>query len=203
MARYKHVYFNLTSSTFVIWVWTVLYAFALYESICYILRLHLRGCLRLSMFVLFAAALYPHYYAWWMYFNYTNDAYYKQWNHQTFFSATEILSTLVVLYLCDRNRNTQLPRYLLIIISIGVLHIMAASGDQFIKNVIMGKGHLYQVFRDIGFMFPDLLNVVIPLCVSYQWCWENGVVFSQAFLKGDLIAACFSIMVLLILCSQL
>ena len=30
------------------------------------------------MVLLFLSVLYPHYYAWWAYFNYVNDEYYKQ-----------------------------------------------------------------------------------------------------------------------------
>jgi hypothetical protein len=34
------------------------------------------------MAALFFGSIYPHYYAWWAYFNYYNDDYYNQWWHQ-------------------------------------------------------------------------------------------------------------------------
>lgn len=46
--------------------------------------------------------------------------------------------------------------------SIAVLHILASGGDQFIWNVLRGKGRSHQVLRDLALMFPDILNVVLP-----------------------------------------
>jgi hypothetical protein len=199
---YKHVYFNLTSNTFWIWSVTVLFIIALYESVCYLLRLYLKSRLRVSMLALYIAVLYSHYYAWWSYFNYINDDFYRQWNHQTFFSVTELLSTLVVLYLCDGKRDAR-PGYLLIIISIAVLHILAASGDQFIKNVILGKGENFQIVRDIGFMVPDLLNIVIPFRLWKHWCRDQDVAWSESITRTELKLSALFIVLLLVVCNIL
>ncbi|XP_047488332.1 uncharacterized protein LOC125038779 [Penaeus chinensis] len=159
---YKHIYFNITSNTFKIWMVTVLSILLIYESVKRTLRLHFSGQLRKSMLVLLIASVYPHYYSWWSYFNYWNDDFYRQWNHQLFFSITELISTLAVVYLLDKNIPIT-ARSTLIIIDIAILHIMSSSFDQFVTNVINGNGMLHQVLRDIFFMIPDILHVALPL----------------------------------------
>ena len=55
------------------------------------------------MCLLFISSIFPHYYAWWMYFNYYNDDYFAQWWHQTFFEVTELISTGMALHLVSRK----------------------------------------------------------------------------------------------------
>ena len=73
------------------------------------------GWARKRMVVLLLSALYPHYYSWWMFINYYNDEYYQQYWHQIFFTVTEIVSTLAVLSLINKN-NPFTPRKLLLIV---------------------------------------------------------------------------------------
>lgn len=161
-AGYKHVYFNITSSTFKIWTVTVLAVILLYETIKRVVRLYLAGGIRVSMLVLLGASIYPHYYSWWSYFNYWNDDFYNQWNHQLFFSITEMASTISVVYLLDKSISVT-AKQALIIIDIAILHIMTSGFDQFISNVVQGNGMLHQVLRDIFFMIPDILHLILPL----------------------------------------
>lgn len=158
---YKHVYFNITSNSFKIWFVTVLAILLVYESVKKVIRLYFVGQIRTSMFVLLLASVYPHYYSWWSYFNYWNDDFYTQWSHQLFFSFTELASTLAVVYLLDKQVNIT-ARRVLIIIDIAILHILSSSFDQFVDNVVNGNGMLHQVLRDVFFMIPDLLHVVLP-----------------------------------------
>ncbi|KAK7075528.1 hypothetical protein SK128_026795 [Halocaridina rubra] len=160
-AGYKHVYFNITSNSFKIWSVTVLAILLLYESVKKVIRLYFSGQIRLSMLVLLLASIYPHYYSWWSYFNYWNDDFYSQWSHQLFFSFTELASTVSVVYLLDKQVSITAKR-VLIIIDIAVLHILSSSFDQFVDNVVNGNGMLHQVLRDIFFMIPDILHVVLP-----------------------------------------
>ena len=196
------MYFNITSNTFKIWTYTVLFAIALYESVRYLLRLYLHGKLRFSMFILFACVLYPHYYTWWMIFNYLNDDYYYQWYHQMFFSITELVSTAMVLYLCDKSRPAT-PSHLLLVIATAVLHILASGGDQFVRNVIMGRGQMYQIYRDIGFMLPDVINIMIPAYLWVTWCRSNNTPLTQSITRAELGLACISVAMLWALCSAL
>lgn len=161
-AGYKHVYFNVTPNTLKIWVVTVLVVLLSYEAVKRVVRLYLCREARLSMAVLFVSSVYPHYYSWWSYFNYWNDDFYSQWNHQLFFSLTELASTLAVVLLVDKNVSVT-PSRALIIIDIAVLHIVTSGFDQFVSNVVQGNGRLHQVLRDVFFMVPDLLHVSLPM----------------------------------------
>ena len=198
---YKHVYFNLTSNTLWIWISTVALVLVIYECVRYLINLHFSRALRLSMFVLIISVLYTHYYTWWMYFNYLDD-FYTQWNHQAFFTITELLSTGMVLYLCNRRHEVS-PRALLVIISVAVLHIVAAGVDQFVLHVLFGEGAYYQNIRDIGLMIPDLLNLVIPLYVWRKWCKANGIAYMQSVTTKEIGTSCVSVFVLLVLWHHL
>ena len=66
---------------------------------------------------MFLASVYPHYYAWWTLWNYFNDDFYEQMSHQFLFTATETISTVVILRLADCEVNVR-PIDLLVIISI-------------------------------------------------------------------------------------
>ncbi|KAF2367188.1 hypothetical protein FHG87_002043 [Trinorchestia longiramus] len=159
---YKHVYFNITSNTFKIWSTTVMAVILLYESSKYILTLLFDRQVRVSMLVLLLLSIYPHYYAWWSCFNYWNDDFYEQWNHQMFFSLTEMLSTVTVVHLLDRRVSVTSSKCL-IILSVALLHILVSGFDQFIENVVRGNGFLHQVLRDVFFMVPDAFHVLVPL----------------------------------------
>ena len=162
VAGYKHVYFNATSNTLKIWIATAIFMISSYESVKYLLQLSLRGKLRYSMFILFASVYYSHYYAWWGYFNYWNDDFYSQWNHQLFFTITELVSTICVLTMCDKTVDISVKKCY-IILSIALAHILISCVDQFILNIVLGEGKLHQVLRDLFLMLPDLLHVIMPL----------------------------------------
>ena len=61
---YKHVYFNATSNTLVMWSITVVALVALYEAVRMTFVSLYMGRARPRMCVLFLSVLYPHYYAW-------------------------------------------------------------------------------------------------------------------------------------------
>ena len=107
------------------------------------------------------ASIYPHYYSWWSYFNYWNDDFYFQWNHQFFFSITELISTILVVLACDSSRPIHRME-LLVVIDIALVHIITSLGDQFWTNIIQNRGMRHQRLRDLGFMIPDLINLIVP-----------------------------------------
>jgi hypothetical protein len=162
ISGYKHMYFNATTQSAKIWLLTVLYVIACYESLKYLLQLWARKELRYTMFILFASVVYSHYYSFWGYVNYYNDDFYSQFYHQMFFSFTEIFSTFYVLKLADINVELSSGK-LLLIMDIAVLHVLTAGWDQFVTNVIKQEGELHQVLRDIFFMLPDLLHICIAI----------------------------------------
>jgi len=159
---YKHIYFNVTLQTFVIWSITVTSIIALYESVKYLINLALYNQLRYRMLIVFLSSVYPHYYSWWSNFNYFNDDFYSQFSHQMLFTITELASTLMVLYLANSNIKAT-PAKLLVIVTIAASHVFVSCWDQFISNVLLREGFLHQVMRDIGFMLPDIIHIVLPV----------------------------------------
>ncbi|XP_011161196.1 uncharacterized protein LOC105196788 [Solenopsis invicta] len=162
IAPYKHMYFNATSNMLKIWVLIVVGVIAFYETMKHLARLAIKQRLRQSMMLLFSTALFSNYYSWWVYINYWNDDFYSQWYHQLFFTITELISTAWVVHLADK-KNPITHRKAFGIAAIALLHIVAGGWDQFFENVVRGEGHAHQVIRDLGFMIPDILHVVVPL----------------------------------------
>jgi len=167
ISGYKHLYFNATPQAAKMWILTVTFIIAAYESMKYLLQLFCRKELRYSMFLLFASVVYSHYYSFWAYINYYNDDFYSQFYHQLFFSVTELCSTAVVLQLANSNTDVTSNK-LLVILNIALLHVLIAGWDQFVTNVIKGEGQLHQVLRDLLFMIPDILHITISLNQFYQ-----------------------------------
>ena len=156
------MYFNATHQSAKIWLLTVLYVIACYESMKYLLQLFCRKELRYTMFILYASVVYSHYYSYWGYVNYFNDDFYSQFYHQLFFTVTELISTLTVLKLADINVELS-STLLLIIIDVAALHVLTAGWDQFVTNVIKQEGELHQVLRDLLFMIPDLMHIAVAI----------------------------------------
>ena len=171
---YKHVYFNTTWQAGTMWVLTVCAVIALYESGKYLTNLFLARKLRWKFAVLFLCSVYPHYYAWWAVWNYINDDFYDQMKHQFLFTSTELLSSLVILQLADKDRNAS-PDKLLVIIAIAGGHVMASGWDQFVSNVLLYEGFLHQILRDVGFMIPDLLNIYLPIKELQQYALRRNI----------------------------
>lgn len=138
------MYFNATKNSLKIWITIVSGIIIFYETVKHLISLAFQNCLRWRMFILFVSSVFSHYYSWWVYINYWNDEFYTQWYHQFFFSITELLSTILVIHLAD-ERKPVTRRKAFGIISIAILHILAGSLDQFITNVIKGKGYAHQV----------------------------------------------------------
>jgi len=148
--------------TWLIWTLTLVAVLALYESVKYLLSLFSRKQLRYRMVLCFLGSVYPHYYAWWAYFNYINDDFYEQCIHQLLFTVTEVCSTVMVLQLADKGVQAT-PERLVFIIAIAASHVVASGWDQFVSNVLLQEGFMHQILRDLGFMVPDLLNIYLPV----------------------------------------
>ena len=159
-AGYHHMYFNVTKNTLYMWAFTIIAVIMLYEATKRIVLLAHQRCLRLPMMALLVASIYPHYFAWWVFINMWNDDFYKQWIHQSYFSITEALSTFMVFSMCDTQQQLNIQR-LLIVFAIGLFHIFAGSWDQFVSNVLLGKGDWNQQWRDVALVGLDLSHVII------------------------------------------
>ncbi|XP_055840615.1 uncharacterized protein LOC129908261 isoform X1 [Episyrphus balteatus] len=203
IASYKHMYFNATQNSTKMWILTVMAVIGLYECIKQLISLTIQKHVRYSMMLLFALSIFSHYYAWWMCINYYNDDYYRQWNHQMFFTITELISTVMIVHLANIH-NQVTSKKVLCVIGIALLHIVTSSFDQFITNVIRGEGFAHQVIRDIGFMVPDLLQVILPLWLFQKTRRESyRSLYHDRILQKDIIAMCVIVFLLFIFCSML
>lgn len=182
IASYKHMYFNATSNTTKIWLITVGCILVLYECLKYEFKLIITFEWRPLMGILFLSSFFSHYYTWWVYINYWNDDFYYQWNHQLFFTTTEALSTALVLHMSNKKNNIS-SKKVLTVVTIALIHILAGGWDQFITNVIQGEGHTHQVLRDLAFVVPDILHVLLPIV---QWLKCETKQFSNN-LKKDIV----------------
>ncbi|ESO86454.1 hypothetical protein LOTGIDRAFT_129401 [Lottia gigantea] len=186
---YKHLYFNATKETFKIWVFTVIFILMCYESVKYLYKLFRCGNVRKSMFVLYLANIYPHYYAWWSFLNYFNEGMYQFHANQYYFTITEIIASVVVLNLCNAANNIASWKMLLII-TINSMHIMVSAANQFIVHVIHGRGQRFQNARNIALMIPDILHVLIPIFLLYRYARQNKLGMTDLFYKEELLI-CF------------
>lgn len=131
---YKHIYFNATFDTLIIWIMTFGTIIVAYEAFKRLLNLYSAGNLRWRMLLLFILDIYPNYFSYWVYFNYTNDGFYKQAYHQLFFTTTELFSTWNVFRLCAKDSKVE-PVAAMSIIVIGLIHIILGGIDQFFCTV--------------------------------------------------------------------
>lgn len=192
MTRYKHVYFNATWQTFRIWIFTVIFVLMAYESIKYLMSLIRKRSVRKSMLLLYILNIYPHYYSWWSYFSYYNEDFYYYFKHHMWFTVTEVISTCIVLNLCDKH-NEIVSWKMLSVISINIMHIVVGAMDQFISDVVYGKGASFHKARNIALMLPDCLHVIIPLWELYILAKKREVKIYQICYREELITCFFVI----------
>ncbi|CAH1789241.1 unnamed protein product [Owenia fusiformis] len=144
-------------------------------------------------------SIYPHYYSWWMWFNYLNDEFYSQWNHQMFFSITELAATSIALYLCD-SRVDYNTRLLLCMISIASAHIFISASDQFLHNLFIGN-ETFKKSRDIGFLIGDCLTVLLGAFDILRYSKDNGL--GRWAVSSNEVGACAIFVTFLVLVATL
>ncbi|XP_060076837.1 uncharacterized protein LOC132556442 [Ylistrum balloti] len=173
--KYKHIYFNATAQTFYIWILTTCHMIAAYEALKYLCVTVSSRKSRIPMVFLFLMDIYPLYYSWWNYLNYLNDDFYDQFVHQFFFTATEFISTYLILQLCSKSQ--QIDKWKIItIICISSVHLLIGGVDQFFVQMFLGKGKMYQKLRNFGFMLPDFLHIFLPFYIYHKSLNDSGSV---------------------------
>ena len=180
IAHYKHVYFNSTWNTFKMWALTIIAIIVTYESFRRVIELFLQRKLRGTMGLLFFSSLHSNYYAWWATWGYWNDEFYDQWYHQLFFTVTELITTTTVFRFLDRRKPVQ-PLSMFIVANIALFHILSSSTDQFVLNVILLRGRLHQVLRDLGIMFTDLIYLSVSTYELKMYSRLTGESLSSLF----------------------
>lgn len=116
-----------------------------------------------------------------------------------------MVSTAYVLHLAN-EKNQVTSRKSLIIIGIAILHIAAGGADQFFSNVFRGEGYAHQVVRDLGFMIPDFLHLVIPIWLLKQSRQENfssRPFYRDRVLRRDVMGMSLIVLILFTICSFL
>ncbi|CAH1789240.1 unnamed protein product [Owenia fusiformis] len=196
---YKHIYFNVTSNVLFIWGISLLFLLWTFQCVRFITQLILHGHLRISMVIVVGGSIYPHYYSWWMWFNYLNDEFYSQWNHQMFFSITELAATSIALYLCD-SRVDYNTRLLLCMISIASAHIFISASDQFLHNLFIGN-ETFKKSRDIGFLIGDCLTVLLGAFDILRYSKDNGL--GRWAVSSNEVGACAIFVTFLVLVATL
>lgn len=109
---------------------------------------------------------------------------------------------MFVLHLADKE-NCVTSRKVLCIVGTALLHIIAGSVDQFIQNVFLGEGYLHQIVRDIGFMVPDIIHVILPLVVLRKETLINRPLHRDKTLKKDVLCMLAVITVMFVIVSLL
>uniref|UniRef100_A0A1B0BXR2 Uncharacterized protein n=1 Tax=Glossina palpalis gambiensis TaxID=67801 RepID=A0A1B0BXR2_9MUSC len=135
-----------------------------------------------------------------MYFNATQNTF-KMW----LLTITELIATTMVMQLAD-STNTVTSKKIFCIVGIALLHIIASSFDQFFLNVVRGEGYAHQIIRDIGFMVPDIMQLIIPLWLLKQTRKESFITrpfYRDRNLHKDIITTIFFVLALFMLCSIL
>lgn len=84
-----------------------------------------------------------------------------------------------------------------------MLHIIAGSVDQFIQNVFLGEGYLHQIVRDVGFMVPDIIHVILPLIVLRRESLINRPLHRDKTIKKDIFCMLAIIAMLFLIVSLL
>lgn len=179
---YKHMYFNATFEMLIIWILTLVTIILAYESFKRLLNLYSTGNLRWRMLILFLLDIYPNYYSYWSYFNYTNDGFYAQVYHQLFFTTTELVSTWNVFRLCSKDTKME-SGSVMCIVAISIIHILLGGVDQFFVQLILWKEKTFQRARNIGFVLPDILHVILTI---QEMAKENRISWTQTFTRNEL-----------------
>ena len=94
--------------------------------------------------------------------------------------------------------------FFIICFSVATLHILASAWDQFVENVVKQEGELHQVMRDLGFMIPDILHIILPWFELKQMAKERrGIKFPPSHLIAtkDFVVATVTVLSLWLTCA--
>ena len=92
----------------------------------------------------------------------------------------------------------------LLCFSVATLHILASGWDQFVENVVKQEGELHQVMRDVGFMIPDILHIILPWFELKQMAKERRGVKSppsHLIATKDFVVATLAVLILWLICA--
>jgi hypothetical protein len=112
-----------------------------------------------------------------------------------FFTLTEVASTAMVVHLCSRNSTLQ-PWKLLVIFDINMTHVVVASLDQFIANVIYREGQHFEAVRDLALMAPDVFHLLVAYFEMSSLAAKRRTTVYRLFYREELL---FSLVIIFLL----
>lgn len=77
------------------------------------------------------------------------------------------------------------------------MHVMIGSLDQFVSQLVLGKGQMFQRMRDLGFLLPDIVAIVVSL-FEFKKLNHNSGMFSLLCEREPQI-----MLIVVVLCSLL
>jgi len=116
-------------------------------------------------------------------------------HQQVFFTLTELASTAMVVHLCSRNSTLQ-PWKLLVIFDVNMVHVVVASLDQFIANVIYREGQHFEAVRDLALMAPDVFHLLVAYFEMSSLAAKRRTTVYRLFYREELLFS-FILIVLL------
>ncbi|KAM3579165.1 hypothetical protein VKS41_008386 [Umbelopsis sp. WA50703] len=156
---YKAIYFNMTSQSVHVFMWTLLYILLVEQFVRKCIHHILDRSIRYHILLLSIPGFYGNYYNWWSTWNYLNDEFYVMFSTQMFFNVTEFIPSLSLYFLLDANAK---PSKLLTQASIGIsmAHLLLSLSDQGWYHIATISG---KIQRDIAFIVSDVVLLVINI----------------------------------------
>ena len=69
------------------------------------------------------------------------------------------------------------------------MHVVIGGLDQFIDNVVNGRGQTFEMVRDVGLMIPDIFHVLVCYFEARILADSKKVPLLKLFYKEELMAA--------------
>ncbi|KAI8578207.1 hypothetical protein K450DRAFT_248661 [Umbelopsis ramanniana AG] len=154
---YKAVYFNMTSTTVLVFLWTLFYILLIEQFIRKSVHHILDHSVRYDILLLAIIGFYGNYYNWWATWNYLNDSFYMMFTTQMFFNVTEFIPSLSLYVLLDEDAKPS--KFLMLIsASVSMAHLFLSLSDQGWYHIATITG---KIQRDIAFIISDLVLLYI------------------------------------------
>lgn len=154
---YKAVYFNMTGSTVLVFLWTLFYILLIEQFIRKSVHHILDQSIRYDILLLSIVGFYGNYYNWWVTWNYLNDQFYMMFTTQMFFNVTEFVPSISLYVLLDADAKPS--KFLMLIsASVSMAHLFLSLSDQGWYHIATISG---KIQRDIAFIISDVVLLAI------------------------------------------
>mmetsp|Transcript_30670 Transcript_30670/g.80135 ORF Transcript_30670/g.80135 Transcript_30670/m.80135 type:complete len:455 (-) Transcript_30670:1674-3038(-) len=158
----KSVYFNVEATTTLLLTLVTCMLIAGNSFVVKAVKSIQAKALRTPLLFAVISTIFPIFYGFWALFNYYNDRIFHLLHSQVYFFLSEVVVACIAC--AQMSKEDELNPFLLWFgFSIDAVHLIQSMMDQFIANVLFGKGERHQVSRDIGLL---LGNVGAMICIG-------------------------------------